>query len=327
MSDNCSANRPQAVNGTRIGIDFGGTYTKIAAVSSAGSVICRQRIPTDRQSTPTELLAGLRRTIEHMLAVEGLEWPRGGPIGIGIPANLDHRTGWISLSGALGWRDVPLGELAREAFGCAVRVDDDVAAGVLADLHFGCARDAHDLIYVSWGTGIGAGIVMGRRVYHSRGGAGNELGHMPADPASSRLCYCGCRGCLEVEAGGKAMVEQFTGALVNGERSSLRLTDEITMEHIAAAAESGDALAGRILDRSAVLLARVLAGAIALFNPDTVVFAGGVSRCLTVIQPAFEAELRRRTPGFSLAAVRIVKSAFGDWAGAVGAATLPFSDL
>jgi glucokinase len=118
------------------------------------------------------------------------------------------------------------------------------------------------------------------------------------------------------------MVEQCAEALARGEPSSLA-TGELTMERIALAARNGDRLAGRILGRSAVLLARVVAGALALLNPDTVVFAGGVAGCLDVIQQVFDDELRRRAPGFSLAGTRILRSAFGDWAGAVGAAAMP----
>ncbi len=306
-----------------IGIDLGGTFSKLAAVSGTGEVLAERRVPTVARRAPEDAMRALRGACQEMAAAAGLAYPPPLDCGIGIPAVVDYQSGYVKLSGPLGWRDVALGSLAREALGCPVAVDDDVAAGALADLYYGCARNASDLLYISWGTGIGAGVVLSGKLYHSRGGAMYELGHMPADPQSVRQCYCGCTGCLEVEAGGRAMVEQARERLSRGEASSLAAEDAITPEHIAHAAEAGDALAGGILFRSAVLLARVLAGALALLNPDTVVFGGGVSNCLPLVREAFERELRLRAPSFSLASLRILQSSFGDRAGVIGAATLP----
>ncbi len=104
------------------------------------------------------------------------------------------------------------------------------------------------------------------------------------------------------------------------------ISDEVLEEKIARAAAAGDRLAREILDRCAVLFARVLAGALALLNPDTVVLAGGVSGCFPVIQQTFDSELQLRTPAFSLRHTRIARSSFGDLAGVVGAALLPRHD-
>ncbi len=310
-------------SGYSVGIDLGGTFVKVALVSDEGHVLGFRRVPTTKGRPPKEMLLELRRLVEDMAREAALPYPPPGGVGIGIPAVVDHQTGQVSLSGPLGWRDVPLGELARDAFGCPTAVDDDVAAGALADLYYGRARQASDVLYVSWGTGIGAGLVISRRLYHSRGGAMYELGHMPADPASDRLCYCGCKGCLEIEAGGRAMVEQARERLRAGEASTLAGVNEITPESICQATAQNDPLARAILDRSAVLLARVLAGALALLNPDMVVFGGGVSRCFPVIQEVFDRELALRAPSFSLSATTIVQSSFLDRAGVVGAALLP----
>jgi glucokinase len=217
-----------------------------------------------------------------------------------------------------------LGAIASTALGCGTCVDIDVNAGALADLNFGCAREASDLLYVSWGTGIGAAFVVGRKLYHSRGGAMGNFGHMPADHSSARLCYCGCHGCLEIEAGGKAMANRVQERMMAGEASLLReWQDKITPERIAWAAGEDDPLAKEILCRSAVLMAGALAGVLAFLNPDMVVFGGGVSRCFPVIQKVFDRELSRRTPSFSLPLTRIALSSFRENAGVIGAATLP----
>jgi glucokinase len=137
------------------------------------------------------------------------------------------------------------------------------------------------------------------------------------------MCYCGCAGCLEVEAGGKALTELAVAAIRGGEESELANGGEITPKRVAEATARGDRLAKRLLERAAVLIARCLAGILSLLNPDTVIFAGGVSRCFPLVASSFFAELERSTPRFSLPLTRILLSDFGDLAGAIGAAMLP----
>lgn len=168
--------------------------------------------------------------------------------------------------------------------------------------------------------------MVGRSLYHSRGAAMGNFGHMPADCSSDPRWYCGSLGCLEIEAGGQAMVDQVRQRLACGETSILgEFPETTTPERIAAAAAVGDRLARGLLERSAVLMARVPAGVLAFLNPDTVVFGGGVSRCSPLIRKTFEEELQRRTPSFSLSLTRLALSRFGENASVVGASSLPAS--
>ena len=305
------------------GIDLGGTFTKVAAVAGDGSILEQRRLPGPAGRPAAEAVAELQPILVQMAGALGLSYPPPGGVGMGTPGAVNFRTGWLTGSGAFGWSAVPLGPMAAEAFGCPVAVDTDVNAGALADFYFGCARDASDLLYLSWGTGIGAGLLVGRKLYHTRGGAMCNLGHMLADASSTRRCYCGCTGCLEVEAGGKAMVQQAQEALHAGESSLLREPATLTPERLSWAAEQGDALARRILDRSAVLIGRVLSSTLALLNPDTVVFGGGVSRCLPIVRETFDREMELRTPPFTRPLTVIRASVYGENAGVVGASQLP----
>ncbi|MFB3924395.1 MAG: ROK family protein [Terriglobia bacterium] len=305
-----------------LGVDLGGTFTKAALVASDGQVLAFEKFATAAQRSPESVFTELRTRLRAIAP----SWPPPGGCGIGVPGTVDYRSGWLGFSGPLGWHDVNLAAVASGALGCEAFVDIDVNAGALADLYFGCAKQSSEMLYISWGTGIGAGFVVGRRLYHSRGGAMGNFGHMPADPTSSRLCYCGARGCLEIEAGGKAMADKVRERLAAGESSILRGGD-ITPERLSWAANRGDTLSLEILGRSAVLMARALAGVLAFLNPDTVVFAGGVSPCLSIIREPFEGELFERTPTFSLPKTRILQSSFGDTAGAVGAAMLPMDRM
>jgi len=296
-----------------LGIDIGGTLTKIALVSPRGALLDFRTLPTLAASGPRYAMEAAEEQVREMVLSRGLDYPPPDGLGIGMPGVVDYRTGRLILSGPLAWRDVSFADLAEEVLRCPAVVDTDVNAGTLADLHFGCARDASEMLYISWGTGIGAGFAAGRRLYHSRGNAMCNFGHMPADPASDRLCYCGCRGCLEIEAGGRSMVEKVRPHLGEG----------ISPEDIARAAEAGNEQARAVLSRSAVLIARCLAGLLAFLNPDTVVLGGGVSQCFPLIEEEFHRELRLRAPSFALNGTRVLLSQFGSSAGVIGAAMLP----
>jgi len=305
------------------GIDLGGTHTKIALLSEQGDILAFRKLPAEVGRPLETALTEARAELRKIAQESGLAYPPPHGCGIGIPGVVDHKTGWLAFSGPHGWRDVNLAQMARGLLGCEVSVDMDVNTGVLAELYLGCARESSDVLYVSWGTGIGAALVVSRKVYHSRGGAACNLGHTLADPASERLCYCGCRGCLEIEAGGRGMAEEASRRLAAGADSILRQQPSpITPERIAWAAEQHDLLAVGMLRRAAILMARALGGALALLNPDTAIIAGGVSRCWPVIQETFESELRLHTPKFLLDLTRIVVSDFLENAGAVGAAMM-----
>lgn len=310
------------------GVDLGGTLTKVALVGADGQILGHRRQASAHGRSPAVVFEAVRADLEAMAREAGLPYPPPLGCGVGLPGVVDRASGWLRFSGPLAWKEIGVAALASRALGCDVVADNDVNAGALADLCFGEATDASDMVYVAWGTGIGAAFVVGRSLYRSRGAAMGNFGHIPVDPSSHRLCYCGCRGCLEVEAGGKAMVEQVRERLACGEFSVLANSSvPPTPERIAAAVEAGDPLARSILNRSAVLMARALASVLAFLNPDTVVFGGGVSRCMPLIRNTFDDELRLRTPSFSLPLTRVVQSRFVENAGVVGASLLPGNEM
>lgn len=300
-----------------LGIDIGGTFVKLAVVSEEGRILGERKVPSPADCDARTFLENLHPHLVDLTSKTGL--PRIPPCGIGVPGVVNYTSGMLVFSGPFGWRNVPFADLAEEIFGSPATVDTDVNAGALADLWYGAAQDSSDVVYISWGTGIGAAIVVGRKLYHSRGGAMCNLGHMPAKTDSSRLCYCGTHGCLEVEAGGKAIIDKAKHRYPNTNGPD---REALTPAALAQAAASGDTAAREILEEAASLLARVLGGVLSLLNPDTVVLGGGVSNVIPIVHDAFHRELRLRTPSFSLPLTEIKHSRFCDSAGVVGAAVL-----
>jgi len=295
------------------GIDLGGSWTKLGLVSAAGGILAEERRPAIPGEPLPQVFRRLRCDLERMAGAQHLPYPPPGGVGVGAAAIVDHRTGRLKLAGTLLLENCDLRGAAEAALQCAAVVDCDSNAGALADLYWGQARHATNLLYITWGTGIGAGLALNRRLYHSVGGSMGEFGHTPVEWNDPRLCYCGCRGCLEAEATGRALEQQM------GER----LGRPIDVREMARQAAAGDTACRKLLERSARLMARALAGALALLNPDCVVLGGGVSHCLPLVRPAFDEELEMHTPSFAREGLTVALSDFPDSAGVLGAAMLP----
>ncbi|MDR3718210.1 MAG: ROK family protein [Bryobacteraceae bacterium] len=295
------------------GIDLGGTSTKVGLVSADGRILAEDRTPAIPGEPLPELFNRLRLNIAQMARAAHLPYPPPGGAGVGAAAIVDHRTGWLKLAGALKLENCDLRGAAEAALECHVAVDCDSNAGALADLYWGQARSAVNVLYITWGTGLGAGLIVKRRLYHTVGGSMGEFGHTPVEWDNPRQCYCGCRGCLETEAAGRAMERRM------GEK----LGRPITVREMARLAAAGDVSCRAALERSARLLARGLAGVLALLNPDCLVLGGGVSHCLKLVRPAFDDELEAHLPWFTRQGLTVALSCFPDTAGVIGSAMLP----
>lgn len=296
------------------GIDFGGTSTKLALVARDGRVCASRRLAGPPGGDLDRVFACVREALGAMAGEAGLPFPPPGGAGVGVAGIVDVASGRVETTGALAMGACDLRGPAERALGCHVAVESDSNAGALADLYFGAAQGADDVIYLSWGTGIGAGLVMGRRLLRSHGKAIGEIGHTRVALEGGRACYCGCRGCLEAEAGGRTIAARGAEALGR----------EATVLDVARAAGADPACLG-ILEQAAACVARGLSPAIVLLNPQAVVLGGGVSRVLEqpAVRRAFDGELERSVPRFAWQALTVSLSAFGDMAGAVGAALLP----
>src|SRR3954447_23802243 len=106
-----------------IGIDLGGTFTKLALVSQEGSVLAHHRIPTEAGSDAEHLFANLAEALMVLSATNGVPFPPALGCGIGVPGVVDYRTGHLTFLGALGWKDLPISRIARLALNCEVFVD------------------------------------------------------------------------------------------------------------------------------------------------------------------------------------------------------------
>ncbi len=299
--------------GVTVGVDIGGTKVAAGLVDSLGNISRHVRVPMVATGDAAAGFDSVRRAVEAVL----LQAPdlRGAVSGIGLcsPGPLDPRTGVVlNPPNVPCWRNFPLAAETGRAFGLPARVENDANAAGLAEALWGAGAGYANVFYATLGTGIGAGIVFDRRIYHGRTGAAAEGGHVVIDYHGPK-CGCGKRGCIEALCSGPAIAARARAA---------GRPDYLTAEHVAQAWREGDAVAARILEETADLLAIWLGNIVDLLEPDVMVIGGGMARLMS----AFFARILESLPRWSInpraGEIPLVMARYAADAGIAGAAAL-----
>jgi glucokinase len=274
------------VNDLLLALDYGGTK-HTAALLRAGehAWAAHARVLSSPgadaaydQATMLGMARGLLAQVPGRLTAIGVSF--GGPV--------DAAHGLVRLSHHVpGWEEIPLAERLLAELSAPAAVDNDANVAALGEWRFGAGRGVASLLYATISTGIGGGWVIGGRIWGGADGMAGEIGHMIVRPRGA-LCACGRRGCTEAEASGWAIAAKARERLETENRKLeansplLTLTggklDAITAQHVAQAAEVGDALAQAVLDDAARALGTALGASISLMNPERVVLGGGVTK-------------------------------------------------
>lgn len=236
-------------------------------------------------------------------------------IGVGVPGNVDEQSVGTVDSTQLGWQRVPLGEALRRELDLPVIVENNVNALAIAEALHGQARGHENVLVITIGTGVGAGLLTDGRVLRGRSGGVGELGHFPVQE-DGPLCQCGGHGCLE------ALVGQ--SALVRSAREQGIIGADAGIAALRVLADGGDAAAQRLFSSAGHLLGRVLAGVVNLLDPEIVIVLGEGVESWTHwsfgFEPAFRAGLVPRNR-----AVPVAVETWQDDRWAQGAASLVLS--
>jgi predicted NBD/HSP70 family sugar kinase len=250
-----------------VAIDLGHSHCRIGVLDSAARIVADESTPMNVDSSADQALDHACAVIDRLLTQLGPERTRVSAGAIGLPAPVNTATGTVGPGNVLPkWVGrLPAHELQRHV-GFPFAIDNDANLGALAEIAFGAARGHSDVIYVKASTGIGAGLVLGGRIYRGSTGRAGEIGHVPVDPAGP-LCRCGNRGCLET-------VVSVTQVLAMMQPPHART---MTTARLAELVAKGDAGARRVLSDAGRTLGRVLADMVNNLNPEIVVLGGELS--------------------------------------------------
>ena len=299
-----------------VGFDIGGTKCAVSlgeAKDGDVRILDKRAMPT-----PERWQDALERLFA--LAEELLAGRTPGACGFSCGNPLDAEAGLVlSPPNLPGWDRVPVTDMARRRFGAPSFLENDANACALAEWRWGAGRGSRSMAFLTFGTGMGAGLILDGRLYRGVNGNAGEVGHTrlsPFGPAGygkegsfEGFCSGGGVAQLGVTLGKRAVQAGITPAYFTGS------WDDVTAKSIAQAAQAGDDTARAVYELCGEKLGEGLSVLVDIINPERVVIGSIFARCEALLRPAMERVMARECLASSLAAVRVVPAALGEGIG------------
>ncbi len=312
-----------------IGVDLGGTNIVAGALTVDGTRHLNIRsIPTNvslgDEGVADRMVTLVEEVIRDTMHQTGVERSDFVGVGVGAPGPLDREKGIVLVAPNLGWQNFPLRDRMHDRLSLPTTLDNDANCATFGEWWQGAARGGRNVVGLTIGTGIGGGLILNGVLYHGASDMAGEIGHTTID-LNGRHCKCGNYGCLEAYASASAIATRAREVLVReeGESSIPAMVhgrfEDITAQTVYDAAKAGDSVANEIVRDTARYLGAGVANLLNIFNPDTVVLAGGVTAAGDALFVPLRAEVRRRAFGPAVRAVKIVPGTLPGSAGVVGA--------
>jgi glucokinase len=258
-----------------IGIDIGGTTTKIGLVDDNGKIFKQDIIDTSAYLEINDFVNAIAITLKPWMEERSHLACKG--IGIGAP-NGNFYTGSIEFAPNLPWPGiVPLANLFEAKFKLPVIVTNDANAAAIGEMRYGAAKGMNNFVIITLGTGVGSGFVANGGIIYGHDGAAGELGHVIVQP-NGRLCGCGRNGCLETYTSATGIVKTANEVKEKYPDSLLHHVGSISSKEIYEAAKKNDAAALEIFETTGKILGECLANTIAITSPEAVILFGGLAR-------------------------------------------------
>lgn len=260
-----------------VGIDIGGTNSRVGLVDREGNVLKSERISTSRYKSVEEYIKALDQLINNITGSGNYDL-KG--IGVGAP-NANYHRGTIENAPNLPWKGIiPFKEIFGKYKNLPFALTNDANAAAIGEKMFGVAKNFENFVVLTLGTGLGSGIIINGEVLYGHSGFAGEMGHLIMVPGG-RECGCGGRGCLEtyVSATGVSRTATELLAQKNADSPLRKLKfEELTSKHVSDAAENGDPIALEAFDKTAEMLSIAIVNTMAFASLEAVVLFGGMAR-------------------------------------------------
>ena len=262
------------------GIDLGGTTVKIAYFDETGTMLEKWEIPTVTANGGAQILPDIAASIRSFLDAHQINETNILGLGIGVPGPVNGK-GVVNKCVNLGWGVFNIAEELSKLTGFPVKAGNDANVAALGEYWKGGGQGCENMVFVTLGTGVGGGIVIGGQLLHGSHGSGAEIGHMVLNPKETATCGCGKHGC----------VEQYGSATGIVRLASLHGMNNVTCKDIFDAGKAGDKVALEVLAEYYDYMGQFLGSLCSAVDPEVVVLGGGVSKAgqvlLDGILPAF----------------------------------------
>ena len=267
-----------------LGFDVGGTNMKLGVVDDEGNVVAKTQIPTDEEAGPRDAVARSRRATDEMLRDAGLTMKDLAAIGLATPGTMDIPAGMIVHPHNLPhWYDFPIKKSVADAFGLPVSYANDANAAAYGEFWVGSGKVYHSIVFLTLGTGVGGGIIIGDLSVDGENSHGSECGHIIIDNSpTARMCGCGQPGHLEAYCSATALVKRAEEELVAKVRKTTLAArvakgEELTALMISEEAEIGDALSTDLIQELATWLGLGIVSLMHTIDPGAVILGGAMN--------------------------------------------------
>jgi predicted NBD/HSP70 family sugar kinase len=303
--------------GLVLAAELGASHARVAVVDLGGAILADEAHDIDIADGPEAITAWLDERFRHLVRETGRDLGSVLGIGVGLPGPVEYASG-VPIAPPImpGWDELSVAERLRDRVGAPVLVDNDANLMALGERRTAWPGSEH-LLYVTVGTGIGAGMISHGRVLHGAQGAAGEIGHVRLRDHDDVRCRCGNRGCLEAVAGGGALAQTLRerGRAVSDVRDVVRLF------------RAGDPEAAALIREAGRRLGEVLAASINAFNPGVIVIGGDLAEADEPLLAGVREVVYQRAVPLGTRSLRIVPSSLDATAGVVGAAIMAIEHI
>lgn len=290
-----------------LGIDWGGSYIKAGIINAKGRILKKIVYSSEKLKQKQAFINEIKSLTKSFRSFD----IKG--IGIGAPGIIDIKDGFIYyLPNISGWKNYPLRNILKKELKLPVFLDNDANVFALAEVRLGAAKGKKNAIFLTLGTGLGGAVIFDGRILEGRTSA-SELGHVPLS-LDGRLCGCGGKGCIETFTASKHLLARY--AQLKGKK-----TPDKEVREIFEAARRKDKAALVVWSEFSKALGKFLAGMINVFNPQTIIFGGGVAGAFSIFRPLVWKEIKQQAMWPQLKNLKLVKAKLKD-AGIIGAGIL-----
>lgn len=309
-----------------VGIDLGGTNTKIGILDIQGNIFKSTIIKTLSAEGAESTLTRIWEAAKNLAIKLNIEIKDLKGIGIGIPGPVINQS-VVAFFANFPWgTNVEIKKMMENISGVETRLDNDVNIIALGEARYGAAKGSSTSVTIALGTGIGGGIYIEGKLISGFTGAGGEVGHMKL-VKDGRLCGCGQNGCFEAYASATGLVREATSRLTVNKNNMLYSMIDGDIERLEAkdifdAAKEGDKFSMDLVDYEAEYLAMGIGNILNIINPEKVVLGGGVAMAGDILLSPMKKKLEKYALGVTLENLEIVQGVLGNEAGIKGAVGL-----
>jgi predicted NBD/HSP70 family sugar kinase len=298
--------------------DLGATHSRLAVSDLAGKPLAEAEHRMDIAEGPEVILRWVDDCFTALLAEAGHGPADVRGVGVGVPGPVSFTTGQpVNPPIMPGWDGFSIPIWFADRYGDAVVLVDNDANIMALGEHWMHWRHIEHLLFVKVGTGIGCGIVAGRRIHRGAQGAAGDIGHVRLRDQDHVVCRCGNVGCLEAVAGGRALAERLTseGLEAHDSRDVIELV------------RAGNPTAIRMVREAGRQLGDALAGCVNFFNPGVIVIGGDLGEAHAQLLAGVREVTFQRSLPLATRDLRTVPSRLGDRAGIIGAAVMVVEEI